>query len=254
MVHTVKQLADLAGVSRRTLHYYDEIGLLHPSEKRENGYRYYDDTAVMRLQQILFFRELGLSLDEIGTAVAAPDFDLLQSLQTHRHALQQRAKRLESLIQTIDKTIDHLEGNIEMNTNDFFAGFDEATQKRYEEEAAERWDADEVRATSQRWNNYSAYQKKQIMDEGNVIYVDLLGEMEKGASVDAPEVQQIIGRWHQHMRYFYEPSVERLRGLGWGYANDPAFAAFYEKIHPDMPQYISQAITVYCDNLGESLP
>lgn len=250
MVYNVKQLADMAGVSRRTLHYYDEIGLLHPSEKADNGYRSYDDAAVLRLQQILFFRELGLSLDEIGTAVDAPDFDILQALQTHKQALQERTKQLNSLIQTIDKTIDHLEGKIEMSSNEFFTGFDEVTQKAYEKEAAERWDANEVKATSQRWNNYTAVQKKQIMDEGNAIYTDLLAEMDEG--VDSPEVQQIIGRWHQHLRYFYEPSVERLRGLGWAYANDPAFSSFYEKMHPDMPQFISNAITVYCNNLSEN--
>lgn len=247
MIYTVKQLADLAGVSRRTLHYYDEIGLLKPSEIGDNGYRYYDDEQVLRLQQILFFRELGLSLDEIGTAVDAPDFDILQALQTHRRALAQKANRLDNLIQTIDKTIDHLKGNIEMSSNEFFTGFDEETQKEYEKEAAERWDAEEVKATTQRWNNYSAYQKKQIMDEGNAVYTDLLAAMDKG--VDSPEVQAIIGRWHEHLRYFYEPSVERMRGLGWGYANDPAFATFYEKIHPNMPQFISEAIAIYCDNL-----
>lgn len=250
MIYTVKQLADLAGVSRRTLHYYDEIGLLKPSEIGDNGYRYYDDDAVLCLQQILFFRELGLSLDEIGTAVDAPDFDILQALNNHRRALVQKARRLDNLIQTIDKTIDHLEGNIKMSTNEFFTGFDEETQKAYEKEAAERWDADEVKATSQRWNNYSAYQKKQIMEEGSVIYTDLLAVMNKGT--DSPEVQAIIARWHEHLRYFYEPSIERLRGLGWGYANDPAFAAFYEKMHPDMPQFISEAITIYCDNLEDS--
>ena len=249
MVYTVKQLADLAGVSRRTLHYYDEIGLLHPSHKSESGYRLYDDEAVLRLQQILFYRELGLSLEEIKTAVSAPDFDVVQALQTHRQALVQRAKRLDSLIQTIDKTIDHLEGKIDMSTQDLFAGFDEETQKAYAKEAAERWDPEEVKATSQRWNNYSEAKKMQILAEGNAVYADLLAEMDKG--YDSPEVQQIIGRWHQHMRYFYEPSVERLRGLGWGYENDPAFSAVYEKMHPDMPQFIHQAIDFYCDGLSE---
>ena len=86
------------------------------------------------------------------------------------------------------------------------------------------------------------------MEEANVIYSDLRAAMDKG--VESPEVQQIIGRWHQHINYFYEPSVERLRGLGWAYANDPAFAAFYEKIDPDMPQFISRAIVIYCDNLS----
>jgi hypothetical protein len=161
----------------------------------------------------------------------------------------QRAKRLENLIHTIDKTINHLEGKIDMSTQEFFTGFDEETQKVYEKEAAERWDPKEVKATSQRWNNYSAAKKKQIMAEGNGVYTDLLAEMDKG--YDCPEVQQIIGRWHQHIRNFYEPSVERLRGLGWGYENDPAFSAFYEKMHPDMPRFIHQAIDCYCDNLSE---
>ena len=79
-------------MSRRTLHYYDEIALLKPSTKNEKGYRFYDDDAVLRLQQILFFRELGMSLADIETAVDAPDFDILQALQTHKHALQQRAQ------------------------------------------------------------------------------------------------------------------------------------------------------------------
>ena len=136
-----------------------------------------------------------------------------------------------------------------MSTQDFFAGFDEETQKEYEKEAAERWDVEEVKATSQRWNNYSEAKKKQIIAEGNTVYTDLLAEMDKG--IDSPELRQIIGRWHQHMRYFYEPSVERLRGLGWGYENDPAFAAFYEKMHPDMPRFIHQAIDYYCDHLNE---
>jgi len=249
MVYTVKQLADLAGVSRRTLHYYDEIGLLLPPKKSESGYRLYDDETVMRLQQILFFRELGLSLEEIKTAVDDPAFDVVQSLQFHRQALVQRATRLDNLIQTIDRTIDHLEGKSDMNTQDFFDGFDEETQKAYEKEAAERWDAEEVKASSQRWNSYSKAKQKQIMAEGNAVYTDLTTEMDKGYG--SSEVQQIIGRWHQHMRYFYEPSVERLRGLGWNYENDPAFSAFYLKLHPDMPHFIHEAIDYYCDNLSE---
>ena len=250
MRYTVKQLADLAGVSRRTLHYYDEIGLLHPSRKGENGYRYYNGDALLRLQQILFFRELGLRLDEIGAVLDAPNFDQQQALLTHRQALRQRVKRLEGLIQTIDNTIDHLQGTTAMRAQEFFVGFDEETQKAYEEEAAERWDADEVKGTTQRWQNYSVTQKKDIMAESEAIYVDLLAAMEQG--VESSEVQQIIGRWHQHLRYFYEPSVERMRGLGWAYAHDPAFSAVYEKMHPDMPQFIHQAITYYCDKLGEA--
>jgi DNA-binding transcriptional MerR regulator len=90
MEYTVKQLADLAGISRRTLHYYDEIGLLKPSMQGQNKYRYYTDQAVLRLQQILFYREMGLRLSDIRDVLDQPDFDVLQSLQSHKQALQTR--------------------------------------------------------------------------------------------------------------------------------------------------------------------
>ena len=95
MVHTVKQLSRVAGVSVRTLHYYDEIGLLKPSSYGNNGYRYYGEDATLRLQQILFYRELGLCLDDIKDVLDDPDFDVLRALQAHRQALQEQAGRFE---------------------------------------------------------------------------------------------------------------------------------------------------------------
>jgi len=247
MVYTVKQLAMLAGVSVRTLHYYDEIGLLKPSAVGENNYRYYDETAVLRLQQILLFREMAFSLREIQTILDQPDFDLVQALQTHRQTLEQRAKQLDELLHTIDQTIMHLKGEIQMNTEDLFAGFDEETQQRYEQEAYERYDPEIVRASVQRWKNYDADQKAQIGAEGEAVYRDLLAHMDEGP--DSTAVQQIIARWHQHLRYFYEPTEEIMLGLAQGYEEDPAFAAFYEKLHPDMPRFLRQAIEHYCQQL-----
>src|SRR5688572_23930036 len=110
MVYTVKQLAALANVSPRTLHYYDEIELLKPATYGSNGYRYYGQEAVLKLQQILFFKELGFSLDQIKMIIGRPDFDLLHALEVHRKALQQRSMRLASLIQTVDRTILYLKG------------------------------------------------------------------------------------------------------------------------------------------------
>jgi DNA-binding transcriptional MerR regulator len=100
MPHTVKQLADLAGVSPRKLHYYDEIGLLKPSSVGENGYRYYDEEAALRMQQIRYHRELDVSLGEIRTILDAPGFDVRLALRSHRRALQARAERLNGLLQT----------------------------------------------------------------------------------------------------------------------------------------------------------
>ncbi len=113
-VYTVKKLASLAGVSVRTLHYYDKLGLLKPRYRRENGYRYYDDDSIIRLQQIMFFRELGFSLDKIGKIISLPDFDVLEALKSQRDLLVKKSERLEALISTVDKTIKRLKGEDKM--------------------------------------------------------------------------------------------------------------------------------------------
>ena len=139
MAYTIKQLADLAGVSVRTLHYYDEIGLLAPGAYGENGYRYYDADALLRLQQILFFRELDFRLDEIKAILDRPDFDVRRALETHRVALEEKSARLKQLIETVDKTISRLKGESKMSDQELFGGFDEEKQAQYTEEARKRW-------------------------------------------------------------------------------------------------------------------
>lgn len=245
MKYTVKEVADLAGVSRRTLHYYDEIGLLKPTTVDTNRYRYYRKEEVLRLQQILFFREMDFSLDDIKKMMDRPDFDLIETMKAHRAALQKRVGRLNKLILTLDQTILHLNGEIEMSTQDLFIGFDEETQEAYAEEAAQRWDAEKVKASNQRWKDYSAEKKAAILAEGKAIHEDLLAHMGEGYGSEA--VQATVGRWYEHLRHFYEPSLEIFRGLGQGYEEDPAFAAFYQKLHPDMPRFFRQAIDHYCD-------
>src|SRR5512139_570342 len=105
MAYTIKQIADLAGVTTRTLRYYDEIGLLSPAHMGQNGYRHYNQKSLLRLQQIMFFRELDVSLNDIQLIMSQPDFNLLDALEKHRLALQAREKRLRSLIDTVDQTI-----------------------------------------------------------------------------------------------------------------------------------------------------
>lgn len=244
-MYTIKQLADLANVSRRTLRYYDQIDLLKPTAVADNNYRYYDQTAVLRLQQIRFYQELEFSLDDIRKILDKSDFNALQSLQTQKAALQQQAARLNRLIATIDNTILHLEGKRQMDNKDLFAGFDEAKQKAYAEEAERRWDPKLVRQSNQRWNQLSDDQKKGIMQEGNQIYLDMIAQL--GNSPESDDVQAIVARWHQHIRHFYEPNFATLRGLGQGYATDPAFRATFEAMHPDLPDFLQVAITVYCD-------
>jgi len=248
-VYTVKQLSELAEVSVRTLHYYDEIGLLHPSQVGMNSYRYYDDAALLRLQQILFYREIGLELLQIKEILDSPNFDLLAALRSHRTLLQEKINRLQSLVSTVDSTIMHLAGEIEMSRKQLFTGFSEEKQKEYEREARLQWGAETVNASTKLWNSYSDAQKKAIQEEGGQIYLDIVKALEAGKPPQDSDVQDALKRWHQHMRYFYEPTLEILRGLGEGYNTHPDFNAFFKKLHPDLPAYLQAAITQYVDDL-----
>ncbi|MRS05895.1 MerR family transcriptional regulator, partial [bacterium] len=220
-MYTVKQLSSLAGVSARTLHYYDEIGLLKPTAVEENGYRRYGEQAVYLLQQILFYKEMGFSLEKIHEMVNRPDFNLLRALEQHKSALHSRQEHLSRLIDTVDQTISHLRGKTKMSEKKLFEVFSEDQQKEYEKEAAERW-PDTYAESARRWKSYTDADKKHIGEEGEAVYRDLLKVMDQDPGSEV--VQKIVARWHQHLRYFYEPNVELLRGLGHMYNDDPRFA------------------------------
>ncbi len=248
-MYTVKQLSDLADVSVRTLHYYDEIGLLRPAQVGANGYRYYDDAALLRLQQILFYREIGLELMQIKEILDRPNFDLLTALRSHRTVLREKAKRMEKLISTIDSTIMHLAGDVKMDKRRLFEPFSEEKQKEYERSARLQYDPVTVNESIRRWNSYTKADKDKIGEEGQQVYSDMVDALEAGKSAQSPEVQSILERWHQHLTYFYEPTLEILRGLGELYNTSPDFIATFQKIHPDLPEYLQEGITQYVDDL-----
>ncbi len=177
---TVKQLSKLAGVTPRALHHYDAIGLLKPSRIGDNGYRYYEQESLLRLQQILFYRELGISLDEIKKIMGRSDFDVLEALQGHRQALNQEVSRLSRLIETVDNTILHLKGLSTMSDKEYFRGFTPEEAEKYTREAAQMYDPDTVKASAKKWNSYTPAEKKSIGVEGNAVYSELLAAMSKG--------------------------------------------------------------------------
>jgi DNA-binding transcriptional MerR regulator len=245
-VYTVRRLAELAGVSVRTLHYYDQIGLLKPSSVGGNGYRYYDAEALYRLQQVPFYRELGLPLREIKTILGRRDFDVLKALQSHRVALQADVKRLRLLIRTVDRTTKQLRGESSMNPKRLFDGFSEAQQARYAREAARHWGEQEVKASNDKWKAYSPEEKARILEEGNALYADLAAVMEKGAS--SPQVQAVIARWHAHLQHFWSPSDDQLLGPADLYNDDPRFRANYEAFATGMAAFMREAVQVYVKN------
>src|SRR5471032_632259 len=161
---TVKQLSKLTGVTPRTLHYYDEIGLLKPSRTGDNGYRYYGEGPLLRLQQILLYRELDLPLAEIRAIMERDDFDVMAALQSHKEALASQAARLHQLIATVDSTILHLKGQHSMKTEGLFAGLNKPEQEKYAQEAEQMYGADTVRASQKKWHANSGTQQQAIMD------------------------------------------------------------------------------------------
>jgi DNA-binding transcriptional MerR regulator len=245
MAYTVKQLAQLAGVSVRTLHHYDEIGLLVPPVIGANGYRYYDERSALRLQSILFYRELDFPLEAIKAVLDRPDFDALAALQEQRTALEAKLGRLHRLIATIDQTISHLKGEKPMSTKQLFAGLTPEQEKQYTDEAAKRWGESGVRASQRRYNAYSAEQKAQIAAEGNALYQDLLAAMPDGPA--APPVQACIERWRRHLGYFWTPNDEQCLALATGYRDDPAFRKTYDAIHPELATFMVEAVKVYLE-------
>lgn len=245
--YTTKKLAVIAGVSARTLHYYDQIGLLRPQRDPGNGYRLYDQAALLRLQQILFLRELGFSLEAVKSVIDRPDFSLLAALEQHHLELQERRRQLDVLLETVDRTILNLKGKIEMEPKDYFAGFSEEKQKEYQEEARRRYGEKNVDESYRRWNAYSEEKKRAILEEGGQIYQDMVAAMPLGPA--SPQAQECVARWHQNLRNFYEPTTEILLGLGDLYNDDPDFNATFNKIHPDLAAFMRQAIQEYCKGL-----
>lgn len=245
MLYTIKELADLAGVTTRTLRYYDEIGLLHPAQTGENGYRYYDRDNLTQLQQILFFRELEVPLNQIQLIMSSPDFNLLQALKHHRAELQHRSKRLDTLINTIDRTMAAIKGETTMTDKDYYEGFDEA---KYEDEVREHWGNTPKYAESQKkWSSYSNEQKEAIKVEGGELTLRMVP---KDASIppDDPDVQQAIADYLAYInQYFYTCDASFLRGLSDMWVEDPRFAQNYERIREGGAEFVRTAVHIFSD-------
>lgn len=134
-----------------------------------------------------------------------------------------------------------------METNKLFEGFDEARQEQYEQEIAQRYGDKELNESRRRWGSYSAQEKERIQAEGVEIYRELAARLDQDPA--SAEVQQIIARWHDHIRYFYEPTREIIMGLAEMYASNPDFIAVYQRFHPDLPEFLRRAILHYCRSL-----
>jgi len=240
MDYTVRQMARLAGVSVRTLHHYDHIGLLKPSSYGGNGYRYYDEKAAVRLQQVLFFRELGFGLDEIRDIVHKPDFDVREALRSHRILLAKKAERIAELLRTVDRTISHLEGDSDMEIREYYQGFSEEQIEQYREEVRQRWGDDTLRDSEARVKQMGQRRFAALQAEGDAMFRSMVELLPKGA--ESAEVQRVVARWREWLEHFATYSDEAVLGLGRMYSEDPRFASNFAKYHAELPAFFTAAV------------
>lgn len=240
----VKDVAELAGISVRTLHHYDDIGLLHPSETTEAGYRVYSDEDLALLQQILFFREIGFPLKQIREIVSRPDFNRREAMELHHKLLLEKRVRLERMIKTLEKTMKHEKGEIEMTNEDKFAGFDFSSNP-YEQEARERWGDQAVDESNAKLNKLSKTEQGQLGEEMNAIYRKLAALRNEPPASE--EAQQAIGEWYDWLNRMGKYSLEAFKGLGQMYVDDERFTRNIDQFGEGLARFMRDAMAEYAD-------
>jgi DNA-binding transcriptional MerR regulator len=242
--YTVHQLASMAGISVRTLHHYDHIGLLTPSARTAAGYRLYGTQDLLRLQQVLLYRELDLPLAEIRRILDDPGFDPVRALAQHRRTLELQAERLARLVNTIDRTIARLtEVDMSLTDEELYEGLPKEQVERWKREVDERYDPKLVAESNRRVHAMSKDQWNDVKAEGDAISRRMAELM--GRAAGDPEVQATIARQHAWIENFYPCSAEVFQGLGQHYAENPEFRANYDKYRPGLADFMRDAMAYY---------
>lgn len=246
--YTVHQLAVMAGVSVRTLHHYDHVGLLAPSARSAAGYRLYGERDLLRLQQVLFFKELDLPLAEIQAILDDPKFDQVAALQRHRLLVQSRMDRLGTLLTTIDRTIARLtEVDMGLTDEELYEGLPKEQVARWKREVDERYDPALVAESNRRVRGMSKDQWNAVKAEGDAISRRMAELM--GRDPADPEVQATIARQHAWIENFYPCSAEMFAGLGQHYAEHPEFRATYDRYRTDLADFMRDAMAYYAQHV-----
>ena len=242
MRQSISEIAKLSGVSVRTLHYYDEIGLLKPSEViPETGYRYYDEESLERLQQILFYRELDFPLKEIAQIMNSSAYNKKEALQKQRELLKLKRKRLDKLISLLNA---NLKGDTTMSFNEFDTTEIDDAKARYAREVKERWGDTAAYAQSQRKTaGYTKADWKRIHGEGDVLlkqFSECVGE-----DPTCEKVQKLVKMWQKHITdYYYDCTEEILSGLGQMYVLDERFTKNMDKYREGTAKLMNEAFQV----------
>ncbi|MDP2299707.1 MAG: MerR family transcriptional regulator [Actinomycetota bacterium] len=241
---TVSEVARLTGVSVRTLHHYDEIGLLEPSARSDAGYRLYDRRDLERLQEILLFRELEIPLDDIRVLLAGGAFDRRAALELQRDMLEQKAARLGALIVSVERAITAERTGVRMTKEEMFEVFGDFDPAEHEDEVKERWgDTDAYRESARRTARYTKGDWERFKAESLEINASITAAMDADLPADSIEAMDAVERARLQIdTWFYPCSHEMHVSLAEMYIADPRFTATYEKIHVGMARYVHDAI------------
>jgi DNA-binding transcriptional MerR regulator len=250
MRRTVKQMAKASGISVRMLHHYDAIGLLAPAEIGANGYRYYGQAELLRLQQILFYRELGFQLATIRSVLDDPRFALETALLAHRDRLGADIARYRRLIRTIDRTVEILRQETSMADDKFFEGFSTEKQTAWEAELRARF-GPEAEASftdaKERMTALDADGRKAVVDEVDALHAAFACLAERRVPPAAPEAQALTARHHAWVCRSWTPTAEAYAGLGRLYVEHPDFRATFDAVRPGLGLYLAQAMACYAE-------
>ncbi len=236
---TVNEISKITGVSVRTLHHYDQIGLLRPQRVTDAGYRLYGDKQLRQLQQIMFLRELDFTLKEIGAILQSPGYDAGDALARQKTLLTQKRDRLDGLICLLDRL---MKGEQTMSFSEFNMQEIEQTKEMYKKEVAERWgDTDAFRQSQAKTASYTNADWKTVTEEMDTIFAAFADAMASGP--DSPAAQAAVANWQAHITArYYDCTDEILAGLGEMYVHDERFKSNIDKHKPGLAQFISDAI------------
>lgn len=242
----VKEVADLVGISVRTLHHYDEIGLLTPKETTESGYRLYSEENLEILQQILFFKELGFSLKDIKRIISSPAFDRKEALILQQKMLIEKRSRIDKMIVTIDKTIKNLKGELQMTNEEKFEGIN-FNDNPYEQEARERWGDSSVDHAKGKLGKMSKDEQKSLAKRWEEIF-HKLGDL-RDQPAESKEVQTAIKEWYDFLnKNFGKYSLDAFYGLGQLYIDDERFTKNIDQYGEGLAKFMSEAMKIFTDN------
>ncbi len=239
----ISEVAKLSGVTVRTLHYYDEIGLLKPSKTTEAGYRMYSIEDLEKLQQILFFRELDFPLNEIKEIMINPKYDKIEALNKHKELLIEKRKRIDGLVTLIDKTI---KGDNNMSFKEFDNSKIEENKRKYSEEVKKRWgNTDAYKEYEKKTTSYDKNSWNTINEEMAKILKEFADNRDKDVNSDI--VQSLVEKWRGYITLnFYNCTKEILSCLGLMYIGDERFKENIDKYGEGTSEFMAKAIEIYC--------